>query len=118
MEKGKATIVDFLNKMGNMTEEEKAAELKHFSAIDRANILCTEYIAGDIYPQGKFNRNMIKLTLRFNGKNFYPIVGWNPDATHPNSSSALIPPMRRWLSRLKKYQLHNSQENRTYILYA
>lgn len=118
MEKRKATIKDFLNEMGNMTEEEKTAELKHFNAIDRANILCTEYIAADIYPQSKFNQTNVRLSMRYGGKTFYPIVGWDPDASSPFARATQVPPMRRWLNSKIQYHLHNSKENRTYTLYA
>lgn len=110
-------IREFLNNMATLDEEVREAELKKFSAIDRANILATEYIAADIYPVKHVNRNIIKLSLTFKGKVFYPIVGWNPDAASPLGKS-LTPPVRRWLSGKQQYHLHNTKENRTYILYA
>lgn len=110
-------IREFLNNMATLDEEVREAELKKFSATDRANILATEYIAADIYPMKHVNRNIIKLSLKFKGKEFFPIVGWSPDAASP-FSKAIMPPMRRWLNSKTQYRLHNSKENRTYILYA
>lgn len=110
-------IKDFMANMKNLDEDVQAAEFKKFSAVERANIEALEYIAADIYPMKKINTNLFKLSITFKGKKFYPVVGWSPDAAHP-SSSALVPPMRRWLNGRKQYRLHNSQEDRTYILYA
>ena len=95
------TIQDFLAEMANLEPEVYATELKKFNAVERANILATEYIAADIYPQSKFSQANIKLAIRHEGKNFYPLIGWNPDAAHPGGS-ALVPPIRRWLNKCKQ----------------
>lgn len=110
-------LEDFLANMATLNEETYAAELKKFSATERANINALEYIAADIYPQKHVDRKKILLTLKVGEKLFYPIVGWDPDASHPNST-ALIPPMRRWLNGRKISHYHNPKENRTYTLYA
>lgn len=110
-------IKDFLNNMATLNEEVREVELKKFGAIDRANILATEYIAADIYPMRHVDHSIIKLSLKFGGKIFYPIVGWNPDAANPFGKS-LMPPVRRWLNGKRQYHLHNTREDRTYTLYA
>ena len=93
--------------MANLNEEEKAAELKKLSPIERQNVLAVEYIAQDIYPAKRFNRSLNKLSFNFGGKIYFPIVGWVPDKID-----------RKWLNKLKIKKFHNPTENRTYILYA
>lgn len=107
MEEKKSKVKEFLDNMTNLTEEEKAAELKKFSSVDRQNILAVEYIAQDIYPAKRFNRNLNKLALKIGGKVYFPIVGWTPDKID-----------RKWLSRCKVKKFRNEKEDRTYILYT
>lgn len=117
MEKSFKDILNFLDNMKDMAPEIREAELKTFNVVDRTNIKCTEYIAADIYPQKHVNRDLFKLSITFQDKVFYPIVGWNPDSIHPNGKNS-IPVARRWLNSRIQYRLHNSKEDRTYILYA
>lgn len=108
---------DFLAGMATLDPEVYATELKKFSSSEQENISCTEYIAANSYPAKKINMNIIKLSLKLDGKIYYPIVGWNPDAANPNSNGT-IPAYRKWMNKLPQRRLHNSKENRTYILYA
>lgn len=111
------TIKDFLANMASLEEDVYAAEFKKFNAVERANILATEYIAADSYPTRKVDRNLFRISIWFNGRLYYPIVGWDPDATSPFASELKVPALRRWLNSRKQHRLHNSVENRTYTLY-
>lgn len=117
-EKKIKTVEDFIRNCHELTPEDYAVELKQFSAIERANILATEYISKMDYPAGKFDRENIKVSLNIGGKIYYPIVGWNPDLTNPYAGEMKISPMRKWLNRLPKRKIHNSREDRTYVLYG
>lgn len=113
------TLYDFIQDCHTLEDEEYAIEAKKFSALERANIVASEYIEVSIYPPNKFDWSNMKMWLNVNGKRYFPIVGWNPDAVHPMAEGiAKVPVMRRWLNRLPKKVIHNSRENRTYILYG
>lgn len=111
---------DFIAGWWECSPEVQAAELKNFSALERNNFACTEYIAADSYPVSKFLRSNMKIVLRVAGKVYYPIVGWDPDVMPATSEGeqAKVPPLRKWLNRLPKRKLHNPREDRTYILYG
>ena len=107
----------FLQETPNMEPEELEAEMKKLTSLERENVKALEYIAAELYPAKHVDMKKFKLTLRVAGRLYYPIVGWNPDALSPNSKSA-IAPMRKWLNSLKQMHLHNSNENRSYVLYG
>lgn len=110
---------EFVEKAYDCDPEVFAEELSHLTKLERENIAATEYIEAGIYPGGKFLRSNMKLAMRVEGKLYYPIVGWNPDAAAPSATEgAKIPPMRKWLNRLPKKHFHNSRENKSYILYG
>ena len=116
-EKSVKNLQELLLGMSSLEEEELEAEVRKLPAVDRENFRALEYIAADIYPPKHVDCKKFRLTLRVNGKLYYPIVGWNPDALSPSAKSS-IPPMRKWLNSRKQMKLHNSRENRTYTLYA
>lgn len=111
-------VEDLMKNADTLDPEVYAAELKKFSALERRNAQCVEYISEIWYPAGKFDRGNFLLTLKVNGRIYYPIVGWDPDAIHPLSKETRVPPFRKWLNKLPKKKLHNPTENRTYILYG
>lgn len=107
MEEKKSKVQGVLENIGTMDQDQKTAELKKLSAIDRQNVLAVEYIASDIYPPKRFNRNLTRLALNFGGKVYYPIVGWTPDRID-----------RKWLNKCQIKKFRNEKEDRSYILYA
>lgn len=115
-EKKYKDLHEFLQETANLEPEELEVEMKKLSSVERENVKATEYIAAEYYPPKHVDMKKFKLTLKVAGKLFYPIVGWNPDALSPSAKSS-IAPMRKWLNSLKKMHLHNSNENRSYILY-
>jgi len=114
-------FADFVEHMtGSLDSEVLAAEFSRFSKVQRANWNSLEYICASIYPANMFDRTVQLLALRLDGKVYYPIVGWNPDAkpSSPAADGQKISTMRRWLNRQPKRVLHSSRENRDYVLYG
>lgn len=112
------TVSDFVQKAYDCDPETQAVELSQFSKLERENIAATEYIEAGVYPLGKFLQSNIKLSMRVDGKLYYPIVGWDPNTKSPFAEGTKVPPIRKWLNRLPKKHIHNSRENKTYILYG
>lgn len=111
-------FTELVEKGQEFSEEEYLERFTKLSAIEKRNVSCLEYIAADIYPANRFDRDNMKLSMRVAGKVYYPIVGWDPDQAGPSSTPGQIPPMRKWLNGQKKRKIHNSREDKTYVLYG
>ena len=112
------SMCEFVQKAYDCDPEVFAEEMSQLTKLEKENIAATEYIEAGIYPGGKFLRSNMKLAMKVGGKLYYPIVGWNPDVASPFADGTKIPPMRKWLNRLPKRHLHNSRENKSYVLYG
>lgn len=102
-------------------ENELIEEQKKLSALEKKCVAVREYISQTNYPSSRFNRNNMLVSIKFEGKIYYPIVGWDPDATSTSSGEEVtkkIPPMRRWLNSLPKRYLHDPKTDTTYIFYG
>ena len=114
------TVSSFIEHRHELNEETAALELAEFSSIDRQNIQATEFIAYWAYPSGRFKKDNLKNMLVAFGQTYYPIAGWNPDAsmTSDEDGNAKETVIRKTLKRLKKRTLFNPRENKRYILYG
>lgn len=98
------TIQEYLGAVATLDPEVAEEELKKFSKTERMNIMQTTYLSRDLYPQKRYNSNLVKLSIQLGNKAYYPVM-WSPDAND-----------LKWLNKLPVRTLHNSKENRSYRL--
>lgn len=89
----------------SITEDQDVETKKRFTKEEKM-LRITEYLAADKYPLSAFSRDEHVISLKLNGKIFYPIT-FKVDAL-----------WRKWLDRRSvKHHLHDPKTDLSYVLY-